>query len=863
MNESIVAEDQSTLESPPLEFRELLDRYRGQNGVFDEAVDPLGQLRSGWRTLFDRLGGLKTADLERRVAQAQRQMNVDGVAFNPHDARNVSRPWRLDPIPLVIERQEWALVARGLEQRARVTDLILLDLLGPQTLLHERVLPPELLFAHPRYFPAYHSLVPRPNKHLHLYAADLARGNDGQWVVTSDRTRAPFGLGYVLENRLITSRMLPSAFESCHVCRLAPFFMTLQDTLRSLASHRRENPRIALWTKGPTSRAYFEDAFLARYLGYTLVEGDDLAVRGNRVMLKTLGGLLPVEVLMRRVEDHACDPAELAGDTPYGIAGLLEVVRSGNVAISNSIGSCLSESPVLMAFIPRVCQHLLGEPLLLPSLPTWWCGEPDGLNYVLEHFDELVIRPAFRRDDEAPYCPATMSKGDKQALLDRVLALPTQFVGQSWINRSTAPVWDGGGLQAWSLALRTFLVAKGDHYEALPGGLARVAPSAQVLIHNMTSGEKSQDVWILAEQKVEAISLLTTSGGDIELTRGGAELPSRAADNLFWLGRNLERAEQLARLIRVTLQHITSQEDAQETLEPLVMACAKAKQFELQADEPPPLAIEAFVRRLASGMMSPSNSHSLRSVVEASEATASKVRDRIALDQLRIVRDLKNLLDNQLSSGEIAASELISVLDQVIILLNALSGLAGENMTRTLGWRFLDIGRRLERAYQTASTIGLLLPLRRGQIDLVRRLEFCLQIHDSFMTYRNRYLANFQLAAVLDLLIVDETNPRSIVFQLNTARKHVDRLPRSEQSAGLSNEQRLTTALANAVRLADVSELTVLDKRSELTALHKLLNRITDQIPKMSDSISARFLIHAGFQRHYASLLGTRGDAPS
>jgi uncharacterized circularly permuted ATP-grasp superfamily protein/uncharacterized alpha-E superfamily protein len=813
--------------------------------------------------LFDKLGGLTTAEVERRVAQAQRQMNVDGVAFNPHDANNITRPWSLDPIPLVIEQQEWQRVADGLEQRARLADLILLDLLGPQTMLHERILPPEILFAHPRYYPSYHSLVPRPNKHLHLYAADLARREDGQWCVTSDRTRAPFGLGYILENRLVTSRMLPSAFESCHVQRLAPFFITMQNTLRSLASSRQENPRIALWTKGPTSRAYFEDAFLARYLGYTLVEGDDLAVRGNQVMLKTLGGLLPVEVLMRRVEDHACDPAELSGDSSLGIAGLLEVVRSGNVAISNSIGSCLSESPMLMAFMPTICRHLLNEDLLLPSLPTWWCGEPAGLRYVLEHFDELVIRHACRRDDEAPFHPAEMSAAAKKALKERVQAEPLHYVGQALINRSTVPVWEAGKLHAWSLALRAFLVAKGDNYEAVPGGLARVAPDPKVLIHNMTSGEKSQDVWVLAEERVEAVSLLKATSGEVELTRGGSELPSRAADNLFWMGRNLERAEQIARLVRVALQQITSQEDAHETLQPLLAACAKAKQIELADNELTSLDIEDFARRLADGMKSFQNPGSLRSIAAASEMTALKARDRIALDQLRIVRDLKSLIDAQLSTKDIAPSELIALLDQVIILLNALSGLAGENMTRTLGWRFLDMGRRLERAYQTACNLSALLPIQSGQIELVRRLEFCLQIHDSFMTYRNRYMANFQLAAVLDLLIVDGTNPRSILFQMHTACKHVDRLPRSEQSATLSNEQRLATALTNAVRLADVAEISAVDNRGELSALHKVLNRITDQVPKLSDSISARFLIHAGFQRHYATQAGTHSTASS
>jgi uncharacterized circularly permuted ATP-grasp superfamily protein/uncharacterized alpha-E superfamily protein len=857
MNESILAEDSIVNSKSTSHFGELLARYRGVEGAYDEAMTNAHTLRPGWQAMFDTLGGLSTDEVHRRVSQAQRQMDVDGVAFNPHDAklhdagRSDTRPWSLDPIPLVIEQQEWRQIEAGLEQRARLADLLLLDLLGPQTLLHERILPPEVLFAHPRYFPAYHSLVPHPRKHLQLYAADLARSPSGSWQVTADRTRSPFGLGYVLENRLVTARMLPAAFESCNVRRLAPFFMTMQTTLRELAHRFKENPRIAFWTKGPTSRAYFEDAFLARYLGYALVEGGDLAVRNNRVNLKTLGGLLPVEVLLRRVEDHDCDPAELSGDSAFGVSGLLEVIRSGNVAVANSIGSCLSESPMLLAFLPAISRHLLNEELKLPSVDTWWCGQAPALKYVLENFDNLVIRYAFRRDDEGPLLPRKMAEAEKASLKDRIKAAPEQFVGQAVVIRSTAPVWEGSSLHPWSVALRAFSIAKGDNYETLPGGLARVAPEPNVLLHNMTSGEKSQDVWILAEQSVAPISLLNVSNSTIELSRGGSELPSRAADNLFWLGRNLERAEQIARLARVALLHFTRQEDTQQTLQQLIAACQRAKQLP-SADAPKASSAKRLAEQLAASLLNLENGHSMRSVVHYAETTAMRVRDRIALDFLRIISDLRHLLDLNLSAGELAATEMIGVLDQAIILLNALSGLASESMTRTLGWRFLDLGRRIERAYQTAANISQLLPMKQVDMDVTRSLEFCLEIHDSFMTYRNRYLANFQASAVLDLLLVDDSNPRSILYQLQTISAHVDKFPRSDTQAALSIEQRSALMLTNTVRLADVFELSTADKRGEHSALHKILSKLSEQLPKLSDAVSARFLIHAGFQRHFA-----------
>ena len=846
-----MADDSQLSTSRMDQFRSVLAEYRAGGSNFDEAVDAQGALRPGWQELFQHLGGLSFAEVERRVAQAQRQLEVDGLAFNPHDIRGAARPWSLDAIPLVLQQRTWQRVAEGLEQRAKVADLLLLDLLGPQTLLHEKILPPDTLFGHPRYYPAYHSLVPRPKRHLHLYAADLARGEDGQWWVTADRTRCPFGLGYILENRLVCSRMLPSPFGKCNVQRLAPFFMTLQQSLRDLAHRYRENPRIVIWSKGPKSRAYFEDAFLARYLGYALVEGDDLAVRDGKVMLKTLGGLLPVEVLLRRVEDQHCDPAELATDEGYGVSGLLEVIRNGHVSVGNSIGSGLAESPIFMAFMSNICRHFLNQDLLLPSLATWWCGQTDALKYVLSHIDQLTIRRAYRSEDEPPMQPQYMSVEAKARLIERIKAAPASYIGQEHVHRSTAPVWEDHRLQAWSLAIRAFLVSNGDSYATLPGALARMASDPRVLLHNMTSGEKSQDVWIVSDRPVNAVSLLNVANSQIELKRGGAELPSRVADNLFWLGRNLERCEQLARLIRIALQQLTSGEATDSDVASLTTACQQAKQLEEVMDQLPSDR-SLLARHLAHSVLNVDNSFSLRRVVSAAFGSAMKVRDRVALDSLRIISDLHDSFEETLSTGEASAADLVSLLDVAITRLSAISGLACESMTRTQGWRFLDLGRRLERAMQAASTIRSLISLSANTDDSARPLEYLLQICDSYMTYRNRYLANVQLPAVLDLLISDDTNPRSISFQLQLVHQHVEQLPRSDGQASMTIEQRLALSQYNAVKLSDVFELSAKDNRGELAALHRLLNRLLEKLPELSDTISGRFLIHAGLQRHLA-----------
>ncbi len=829
----------------------LLAGYTPLAGLYDETLDAQGALRAHWQPLVSDLNALGGRELGRRWEQAQRQIAGDGVTFNPHDEDgDASRPWVLDAIPLVLPEEEWNAVTSGLAQRARLLDLVLRDLFGPQHLLRDKVLPADVIFGNPAYCPAYEGLHAGMKRYLHLYGADLARAPDGRWHVTGDRTRAPFGLGYVLENRIVTSRMLPRAFRDCRVQRLAPFFIELRETLREQATRFKDNPRIALWTKGPTSRSYFEDAYLARYLGYTLAEGGDLAVRENRVMLKTLGGLLPVEVLFRRLDDEDCDPVELNAESVLGISGLLEVIRSGNVAIINPLGSRIVESPILEAFLPDACRFFLAEDLRLPAAATWWCGRPDSLQHVLDHLDEVVIRSAFRVGDTKPIRPALLSAEQKSDLVRQLHAQPERFVGQEIVPRSTTPCWLADGPSPWHLALRAFLVSSGEGYTALPGGLARISTDTAILDDAMTSGERSQDVWIQSEKPVPPVSLLTAADDDVTLRRTGAELPSRVADNLYWLGRYIERAEGSARLVRTVLNLLTSEAEQPPELRPLLRALAEQGQIEpdyavSELSEPLPDVREI----LPEAVFDTKLERSVRSSITKVVRLASIVRDRIAIDMWRTVRQIDEACQRPAGHSTLDATAVLNLLDDLITELMAFAGLAAESMTRTQGWRFLDLGRRVERTWQTAMLLRSTVTERTSYERQV--LEAVLQTADSIMTYRSRYLATVQAPAVLDLLLTDETNPRSIAYQLVAISTHVDDLPRSETQALRSPEQRMALALLNAVRLADVFELCRSGSDGERESLDRLLKRLSDQLPRLSDAVSGRFLIHAGLPRHF------------
>jgi uncharacterized circularly permuted ATP-grasp superfamily protein/uncharacterized alpha-E superfamily protein len=835
----------------------LFADYALKQGYLDELYFPDKTIRPQWQHLVQGLNDLGREELIQRWKHALHQISRDGVTYNPHELDAQKRPWTLDPIPLMIAEDEFNGLTEGLNQRATLLNLILHDLYGEKRLLRDKIVHPDVLFGNPAVYPPYEELYKahdaQKDPFLTLYAADLARSTNGKWVVTGDRTRAPFGLGYVLENRIITSRMLPQLFRNNKVQRLASFFAALREALRSQAPSARENPHIVLWTKGPSSQAYFEDAYLARYLGYTLAEGEDLAVRNQQVMLKTLGALVPVEVLFRRLDDDDCDSVELSPRSDSSISGLLEILRNGKVAIANKLGSRIVESPILQSFLPEICRYLLNQELMIPTVETFWCGRPEMLSHVLSNIQTMLIRPAFRMSDEPPLHPAQMSSGALDLLVQQIKANPRKYVGQVHVPRSTTPVCTDDKTVPWHLAFRMFMVNTPDKYLALPGGLARVSPIPHVLDYTMTSGERSQDVWILTDKPIPNLSLLANPSELTPLKRSGAELPSRVGDNLFWLGRYIERAEFTTRLMRVAFQKLTSETSGGSERLPIIRTMAEHGLIE------PDYAIVGIDKTLPpledilpETLFDLKNVQSLKSIINHISRLASLVRDRIAVDMWRAIKRIVDLTIDTENEEYLDNVEILAYLDQILSHLLTFSGLAAESMTRSLGWRFLDLGVRLERTYHGTQLLKSMLCTPTP--DERQVLETVLQIMDSIMTYRSRYLATVQTHAVLDLMVVDETNPRSLAYQIARITEHVDQLPREEKQGIRSLEQKQALSIQNSVRLADVFELSQVESKSgQRDLLDRLLKRLTEQIPKLSEAVSQRFLIHAGLPRQFAS----------
>ena len=542
----------------------------------------------------------------------------------------------------MFDQQSWQPLADALRQRATLLNLILADVYGPQRLIQEGVLPPAVVFEHPAYLLPCHGIQPPDQTYLFLYAAHLARQPDGQWMVLNDRTQGPSGMGYTLENRISISRTLRQDFETLHIQRLAPFFKAIQERLLSLAPRHRENPRIVLLSPGNSSPTFFEDGYMARYLGYTLVQGADLTVRGNSLFLKTLGGLLPVDVILRRIPDRDCDPLELEPSSSFGTAGLVQSIRDGEVAIANAIGSGFLEAPALAAFLPAACRLLLDQELQCPSQPTWWCGNGESLRYVEANLNQLLVRHAFNRR-ASPISGAQLTRDQQRQLMEQIRRVPTQFVAQKPVERSTAPVWNSGKIEPWRLELRTFAAATKDRYQIMPGGLARMFANPQAIGESMAAGQSSKDVWVLSDSPVEQVTLLKRPAQLVELQRSAADIPSRMADNLYWLGRHAERAEAMARHLRSCVVRLTNDLEPSTVTELFDLVAALS---DVAPSIPAPNLsnnaelVDAMRSEVILWLFDSRRPGALAHTLETLNSTAAQIRDRLSVDGWRIVNQM-------------------------------------------------------------------------------------------------------------------------------------------------------------------------------------------------------------------------------
>jgi len=807
--------------------------YASLPGITDEFVDAKGAPRAHWLNFLNELARLDDEQIERRFAAADRHIRDLGVSYRVYGETN-ERSWQLSHVPLLIPERDWREIAAGIAQRAELIGRLLADVYGDGQLVRDGALPAAAITGSPDFIRPMQGVKAPGGRWLRLYAADIARGPDGRWWVLGDRAQAPSGNGYALENRLVLSRAFPNLYRDMNVQRLAPFFREFRKGLTQSAS--RTDPRICLLTPGPFSQTYFEQAYLARYLGILLVEGDDLTVADGAVHVRTIAGLKRADVIWRRVDADWCDPLEANAASRLGVPGLMQAIRNGSVTLANMPGSGLIESRALLGFMPTLCQRLLGEDLRLPNIATWWCGQNSERAQVLERLDELVIAGAFSdilpgTERQRGLFGADLDKKARAQLEEQITQRPIDYVGQEMVQLSTTPVWEDGKLTPRPFILRVYAAATENGWEIMPGGFCRVSDRADARAVSMGDGVQSADVWVLADKPVEMTTLLP-SDDSVKIRRLLGNLPSRAADNLFWLGRYMERAEATLRIVRCLCSRVMDPDSA--TGDGRQSTFRLVRMLGSWGAIAPDMAESNTAEIAASALHDKTQIGSAVSLATSAQRAASVIRERLSPDAWQLLRELETQL---ISKGThiLPEADAFDHADDALRIISALSGLFQENTNRVAGWRFLDMGRRVERAINTCRFARTFA----DKDATAENLDVLLDLIDSQITYRSRYLVGVALAPVRDMVLLDTFNPRSVAFQTDRIDEHLATLPLLNEDGILEAPRRI------AVKL--VSDLSVED--AERLDQNKILG-LEQRLMSLAEAIAQRYFLQGpGTQR--------------
>ncbi len=762
----------------------VIDGYRLIPGIPDEMLDADGRVRPAWSILLAGFDSLGQDELNARFERADQYLRDAGVFYRKYDgAEGKERAWPLAHVPLILDETEWERITTGLTQRAELLERVVADIYGENTLVTKGLLPPELIARNSEFLRPLVGVKPRSGHFLHFCAFELGRGPDGAWWVLGDRTQAPSGAGFALENRVATTRALSDIYARMNVHRLAAFFRSFRDTLN--ADARDGAGRVAILTPGQHNETYFEHAYIARYLGFMLLEGEDLVVEDGKVMVRTVAGLKPVSVLWRRMDAAFADPLELRYDSRIGTPGMTEALRQGSISMINALGSGILETRALAAFMPRLSRAILGEPLRLPGIATWWCGQDAERAHVSTNFDAMMIGPAFSTslaidDHPSTVLGGTLDPARKQALLAQLAGDGSNFVGQEPVRLSTAPVHINGRLEPRPVSLRVYAARTEKGWTIMPGGFARVGSTLDTAAIAMQRGGQAADVWVVSSKPVEHVSLLPRHGEKLTRNPPGS-LPSRAADNLIWLGRYAERCEATVRILRSYNARLA------EVSNPDLAILADTREY-LEK-----IGVDATIA-LPPGLMA---------AIESAARSAGQIRDRFSPDGWLALADLSKTARRfaaTITPGDDATRAMTVLLRK----LAGFSGLVHENMYRFAGWRFLEIGRRLERAIQLA---GITAWLTRQDAP-EGALEMLLEIGDSVMSHRRRYSVSAGTHSAIDLLVLDPLNPRSVLFQVAELLEQVKRLPGGVQDGQLSPTAKAVLQLHTELVIAEPEDMT-------------------------------------------------------
>ena len=805
------------------------------------APDPWSGLAAAYRSMG-------TGEMARRRDEIQRLLEQDGVTYNVSIDDHHRRSWTLDPIPFLIPGDEWARIERGMIQRAELLDLVLRDLYGERRLLRSGLVPPEMILADPEFARPCDRITIPGEKQLVVFGADLARTTDGGWLTLGHRTQTPSGASYAIENRRVLSRVFPQLFRATGVQRLTPFIEALRLALLAAAPAGVDDPSIVILSPGSLSETAFEHASIAAQLGYSLVQGSDFECRGGRVGLRTVGGWVPVDVILRRVDTSFCDPLALRSTSTLGIPGLVDACRAGTVTVVNTLGSGILENAGLTGLMSRLSTHLLGSDLLLDSVPSWWCGDTRARSHVLANLETLLIRPLSRSNLGHAIDTARASAAELDDLRRRILDHPGQWVGQERVAPATAPTFTDGGIEHRAAVLRTFAIAHGGTYVAMPGGLARTATAdpAQPITNRLGAGSK--DTWVLTSD-AQTRTDFWPADSDLLAHTPVEALPARAAEHLFWLGRYAERAEATIRLIRTINSRRAEFDQATpgpgpSSLNVLLEALTRitgtypgfvgddaASLF----DDPTEEMFSLVVDEHRPGTVA----HAILHMFEAIDV----VRDQMSIDTWLVVGSMQRELERLENHAEDHTTgdrdeATTSVLNALLHGLLSLSGLASESMVRDLGWQFMETGRRIERALHVTMLVGSTLTTERSAPVESLVVESVLVAGESIITSRRRHRTRALTSTTIGLLFDDRGNPRSLRFQLDRLAESIELLRAGPVRFAASAQDRLRSVRAR-LDATDAAVLASVDDHGYRLDLDQFVSAVRDDLTAIADTVEA------------------------
>ena len=834
----------------------LFQNYLLDFSNYEELLTDESKIKPEWETLLGNLRAIGSKELISKQSEIDWLLEENGVTYNVYnDPKGLNRPWNLNIVPFIIHQKEWNTIEKGIQQRSEVLNLVLKDVYGKRELLSKGIIPPEVIYAHRGFLRPCDQIQYKTSKQLLIYAADLARGPDGQMWVVNDRTQAPSGMGYALENRFSISRTVPEFFNEINVKQPSQFFRDLNRLLLHAAPENKENPTIVILTPGPLNETYFEHSYLSSFLGLPLVKGNDLIVRYGKLWMKSLIGLKQVDVILRRVDDVFVDPLELREDSYLGIAGLMEVVRLQNVTIVNPVGSGILENPALIPFMNNICKHFLNEDLLLPQIASWWCGQEKERNYVLTHLPSLVIKKIDRPNRERIFFCEFLSKKEMNELKLEILTHPYKFVAQERIHFSSAPNFVKGQLEPRNIVCRSFSIAKDNGYSVMPGGLVRVAAKREELIVSNQRGGTSKDFWVVSDKAQHNIQHYSWQKSSSNQSYGLEDVPSNTAENLFWSGRYLGRTIVTARYMRMVMNQMNNvqyndSESQSENLKILFKSITNiTSTFPGFMDDKEGKAMKNPLKEIEAVIFDTSKSGSFAQTLSSFSNSFYSLRNLWSRDMWRVFESIQKVWTDYESLDNYSIVIHTKFFDRILTRLIAFMALIEESVLVKQGLLLYFIGLQMEQAMMTIAKFRSLVIVQYEEDLEYDILESLLNSHESLNIYRYSYRSFLSLENVLNLILFDKEYARSLTYQIKRLKKDIDLLP-VRNSDDLTACKRTILEALMKIENAQLTELTSVDQNTKMRLkLEELLSELSDLLHATSLAISDTYFNHSYQQR--------------